>query len=457
MDNRHRMSQRPLQEIKLRNFRCFYGQQTAPLARLTLLVGENSTGKTSLLAAVRAILQVANTHGAPNFPDFRAPPYDVGSFTEIIHRENEEEIDWRDESFSIGFRWAGVYLGSVSMVATFTLGESDAPKVSTLCWSAGDVWIRDIRGGDAALTELGRAGRSWSLTLPRVPSPPFHYGSSVLSSRPLDNILRGSVESGTPEDLQPLHQTAQAVPSEEDSEKLIELCSEVASSNWGRVPGPPIQSAPLRTYDPASIEREKGLSMPRALERAYAPNSERGHEHLIQKIEEFGRISGLFDEIFVKQLERDEKAAFQLLVRVWGNGPRHNLMDVGYGVSQVLPLLVSLIYPNGSSLYLLQQPEVHLHPSAQAALGSLFCATAASGHQIIVETHSDYILDRVLLDVRDKRTDLKPDDVSILYFERDDLSVTIHSIRIDDEGNVLDAPDGYRGFFRDELKRVIDY
>ena len=108
-------------------------------------------------------------------------------------------------------------------------------------------------------------------------------------------------------------------------------------------------------------------------------------------------------------------------------------------------------------MFLLQQPEVHLHPSAQAELGSLLCATAESQCQLIVETHSDYVLDRILLDIRDKRTDLKPDDVSILYFERDDLSVTIHSIRIDDEGNVLDAPEGYRGFFRDELERVIDY
>ena len=81
----------------------------------------------------------------------------------------------------------------------------------------------------------------------------------------------------------------------------------------------------------------------------------------------------------------------------------------------------------------------------------------ASGNQLIIETHSDYILDRVLLDIRDKRTNLKPEDVSILYFERSDLDVFIHSIRIDDEGNVLDAPKGYRGFFEDELKRVIDY
>ena len=108
-------------------------------------------------------------------------------------------------------------------------------------------------------------------------------------------------------------------------------------------------------------------------------------------------------------------------------------------------------------MFLLQQPEVHLHPSAQAELGSLFCTTAGPQCQLIVETHSDYILDRILLDIRDTRTHLKPDDVSILYFERDDLSVNIHSLRIDDEGNVLDAPAGYRGFFRDELKRVIDY
>ena len=108
-------------------------------------------------------------------------------------------------------------------------------------------------------------------------------------------------------------------------------------------------------------------------------------------------------------------------------------------------------------MFLFQQPEVHLHPSAQAALGSVFCATAASGRQLVIETHSDYIVDRILLDIRDNRTSLTAEDVSILYFEREDLNVSIHSIRIDGEGNVLDPPRGYRSFFQDELKRVIDY
>ena len=97
-----------------------------------------------------------------------------------------------------------------------------------------------------------------------------------------------------------------------------------------------------------------------------------------------------------------------------------NLVDVGYGVSQSLPVLTELLSDNAPSTYLLQQPEVHLHPTAQAALGSLFCNIAAKGVQMLVETHSDYLLDRIRMDVRDGKGEptLKPEDVSILYFER---------------------------------------
>ena len=106
-------------------------------------------------------------------------------------------------------------------------------------------------------------------------------------------------------------------------------------------------------------------------------------------------------------------------------------------------------------MFLLQQPEVHLHPRAQAALGSLFCSVAGPDRQLVVETHSDYIIDRVRMDVRDGTTDLKPEDVSILYFERGESDVKIHSIRLDELGNVLNAPDSYGAFFMEETRRSI--
>ena len=74
---------------------------------------------------------------------------------------------------------------------------------------------------------------------------------------------------------------------------------------------------------------------------------------------------------------------------------------------------------------------------------------------MVVETHSDHLLSRVRMDVRDGEGNLKPEDLSILFFERRDLEVHIHSLEIDGEGNVLNAPSVYRQFFVDEMERSI--
>ncbi len=448
------MNQQPLQEFTLRDFRCFREQQTARLAPLTLLVGENSTGKTSFLAAVRAMLQVGSYH---EDPDFRAPPYDLGSFREIAYRQAPSGNRGGADSFGLGFKYAGEEIEAISVDATFTLGDGAAPTLSTVRWSADDVWVREHREADATHTDMGCSSGAWSLPPLRDPDRRYLYGGDAHA---FDRLLRTGVGSGTTGDLNPLHGAGGVLPSEDDHVKLIRLFFENNAFASGALAGAPIRSSPLRTYHPGRlVQHPQGLSVPAYLANMHARNPDEWQK-MKNDLEEFGRTSGLFDEIFVRRLGRHEYEPFQLEVRKWGKrrkGARRNLIDVGYGVSQVLPLLVDLLEPNGSSRLLLQQPEVHLHPSAQAQLGSLLCATAGAQCQLIVETHSDYTLDRILLDIRDKRSDLEPDDVSILYFERDDLSVTIHSIRIDDEGNLLDAPDGYRRFFRDELKRVIDY
>ena len=85
------------------------------------------------------------------------------------------------------------------------------------------------------------------------------------------------------------------------------------------------------------------------------------------------------DEIDIKLLGKTEGSPFQVQIRKFGRrlkGAKRNFIDVGYGVSQALPLLTELLRKDAPSMFLLQQPEVHLHPSAQAALGSLFCNIA---------------------------------------------------------------------------------
>lgn len=78
-----------MDSITLGNYRCFHEKQTARLAPLTLLIGENSTGKTSFLALIRALWDVAY---GQRIPDFKEEPYDLGSFREIAYDNNESGL-----------------------------------------------------------------------------------------------------------------------------------------------------------------------------------------------------------------------------------------------------------------------------------------------------------------------------------------------------------------------------
>jgi len=251
---------------------------------------------------------------------------------------------------------------------------------------------------------------------------------------------------------------------EEDATQIDSLIRAFERAPLETAFGPPFASAPVRsrprrTYDPIRPSQDpEGEYIPTYFANISRSNQEEWRR-LKKALEEFGKTSGLFDEVTIRSLGRGIGTPFQVEIRKFGKrlkGPSKNLIDVGYGVSQILPVITELSRRDSPQVFLLQQPEVHLHPSAQAALGSLFCNIAAEGkQQIIVETHSDHLLDRVRMDVRDGKTELKPKDVSILFFEEGELDVSIHSIRLDENGNVLDAPPSYRRFFMEETRRSI--
>ena len=187
--------------------------------------------------------------------------------------------------------------------------------------------------------------------------------------------------------------------------------------------------------------------------------------NLKSRLEKFGSDAGLFDEIRVRQVGKTDVDSFQVQVRKFGSrnkGPFRSLVDVGYGLSQVLPVALEMLRDDGPRTLLMQQPEVHLHPSAQASLGTLLCEIAgsespAARRQLIVETHSDNIIDRVRMAVADPNITIGPDDVSIVYFERAGLEVILHSLSVDELGNVVNSPPGYRQFFLDELHRSLAF
>lgn len=452
-----------LSSVTLRNYRCFGDpSQAAVLAPLTFLVGENSSGKTSLMAAVRALWDVAYDN---RVPDFKEEPYDLGSFGEIAHHRGGRGS--RAREFEAGFTAdAGKRVRDTVDFSVVFEDRCSAPAVARRTVRCGEYCLMHDGSaqGDGRVEVETPSGR-WRCEVPALrPRPRIEDASEVLPSvggvlYGLRSALRADAGQG---DIQPLGGTA-AKLTDEDIDELRSRLTALGRRGTRPFAGSPVRSQPKRTYDPARVTADaEGDSVPSYLAQLARQEPE-SWERLRDRLEAFGRSAELFDEIRVRSLGKYAADPFQVQVRKTGKrakGPFRNLVDVGYGVSQVLPVVADLLRPNGPSVLLLQQPEVHLHPRAQAALGSLFCDAAAPSlrrrpRQLIVETHSDFVIDRARIAVADGEHPLRPEDVSVVYFERSGLETALHSISFDRLGNVNEVPPGYRQFFLDELQSTL--
>ena len=447
-----------MDQITLKDYRCFHEKQTARLAPLTLLVGENSTGKTSFQALIRALWDVAYED---EIPDFKEEPYDLGSFDEIAHHRGRRgglattfEAGFSDSSRRPRRKTAKYepHRFEVTFAKKWT-----TPVPVRRREAFGAYWIEEFVDPNQSfdLIRIGTKRGTWELELSELLRP---YDEGYLNS--LDLYLRMFLSNLDPhEDMSFRPLDGSPVLETEDRNQLRRLFS-LHRRFPRREPfaSAPVRSKPHRTYDPSTdILDSEGDYVPTYLANLSA-GDKKNWQSLKSKLESFGNDAGLFDEITIKRLGKTGGEPFQVQVRKFEGrrkGPLRNLTDVGYGVSQVLPVVTALLRPDAPSMFLLQQPEVHLHPSAQAALGSLFCEVAGSGRQLVVETHSDHLLDRVRIAVRDGLTGLRPEDVSILFFERDGLEVNIHSLTIDEDGNINGQPPGYRKFFMEEIQRSL--
>ncbi len=131
-------------------------------------------------------------------------------------------------------------------------------------------------------------------------------------------------------------------------------------------------------------------------------------------------------------------------------GTDHGLGEVGFGASQLLPILGECV-SRKRSLICIQQPEEHLHPRLQASLGEALAQIAKDselGNQLIVESHSETLILRVMKLVRERF--LIPQDVAVIYVQSTDAVSEAFELRLDDDGNFLDPWPG--GFFEEGFR-----
>ena len=222
----------------------------------------------------------------------------------------------------------------------------------------------------------------------------------------------------------------------------------------------PIRSKTRRIYERVGMEIDhEGTHTPEALANLKAFH--KSWNKVKKKFNSFGKKSGLFRDFEIKFSDGVKSNPFEILINTSeqrkknASNSYHNIVDVGYGVSQVLPIITELYTNTNKQIVLMQQPEVHLHPRAQAELGSVLCELAAPERMLFVETHSDYLLDRIRINIRKGIGNVKAKDVSILFFKRYGDFVKIFSMQLDDHGNIIDAPDEYMDFFVKEGNELL--
>jgi predicted ATPase len=135
--------------------------------------------------------------------------------------------------------------------------------------------------------------------------------------------------------------------------------------------------------------------------------------------------------------------------------------NVGFGISYVLPLIVVILSAKPSSLILIENPEAHLHPKAQSKLIELMALAAQNGVQILVETHSDHIINGTLVAVKKYETHqgIAHNKVKIYYFHRSDNHHTteVTNLPVLEGGQIKNPPTGFFDQIETDLETLMGF
>jgi len=410
------------------------------LRDVNFLVGENSTGKSSLLSLLQLMDEFPNQY----YPGlYMTDEVDLGAFGDIVSVWSSDRSYFKVAVVGISAQSDGDEVGLDFAVRTFENrdGIPHVKRFTALSQGRQTTFVFDrtrtryrtisaksaypseeaaLEGFRTLLEAESSVSRGFRLLPSKYsPNPPIPIAMSLMREQEKESPL---AKSDLPFDLAPI----------EDLQWIA-----------------PIRAKSRRTYDAVSRPYSpEGEHAPFVLRRSLksGPRS----SELVQRLRDFGAASGLFETVRTHAFGRGSDAPFEVVVHF--AGADLNISNVGYGVSQALPLIVDFLTARHQVAFAVQQPEIHLHPRAQAALGGLLFELALEGpHTLLVETHSDYVIDRYRLSMKREES---PPDTQVLFFERTASGNVVHSLLISNDGQYpAEQPPGFRDFFiREELE-----
>jgi predicted ATPase len=431
-----------LRHLELRDFKA-WSVADIQLAPITGLFGTNSSGKTSLIQFLLLLKLTKEASDRALALDLGGPQklMNLGTFRDVVHRHDVNRsiswtLDWQtDQPLVVSDPEASrqeVLFSNDEMGLTSEVGLSNKlmrtryieyrlgkEKFSLRPKTTEKAQFDLAYTGDAPFKFKRTTGRVWTL-----PGPIKSYAFPDQARTYYQNAgFLSDLEAAYEAQIDAIHYLG---PLRESPKREYP---------WGRARpsdvGPRGGQA-IEAILAATIDNEKRNLRPKTHRLPFQ-----------EMIAHWLRELGLIHKFRVEEIG-DGSNLWQAKLQVAPKGPEVLLTDVGFGVSQILPVVTLLYYVPEGSTVILEQPEIHLHPLAQAALADLVIAVAMHRRvQVIVESHSEHFLLR--LQTRIAEQVLRPEDAALYFCYGDQGESKLERLKVDLFGNIQNWPENFFG------------
>ena len=446
-----------LKQLRIQKFKGWKDTGAIRMAPITLFFGANSSGKSSIGQFLMMLKQTAESpdRKAVFYPGGKNSAVQLGSYQEMVfHRDPENKItfDYRWSLSEIlkfkdpvtGQTFAG---DNLSFHAEVGLGDKDQHTLVL----------------DQLKYELLKEDESrLSIGMERKPDAKSEYKVNAINytlKRKQGRVWYPGAPVrfyGFPDEVVAYHQNADFVQALNlRHEKLYRSLCYLG----------PLRTKAERLYSWTGMEPESvgydGENTVAAILAARNRKISLGYKRPAKPFEEIVALKlkemGLIEEFNVNPIS-EQRQEYEVKVRTKGSKDWVDLPDVGFGISQVLPVLVQCFYAPAGSIILMEQPEIHLHPNAQSALADVMIDVINSREngadrniQLVIETHSEHFLRR--LQRRIAEDAVPREKVSAYFANISKTPATLDPLRIDIFGNIQNWPEN---FFGDEMGDITE-
>jgi predicted ATPase len=418
-------------QLQIKNFKSVINSGLIQLKPITILVGPNSSGKSSLLKSLLLLKQTVESsdNSSPLVPN--GSLVNLGSYANFINnKDNRKKLE-----FEVKFRNTFDNEEEVNGRFEFNYYEDKAQIVLTKSEIEASGYIQKI-------WKTYKKAKFYSLL--------FFEKKDKGETKVFNGIIPIKFfDFGIPQQNFKKFKESKIVPVYPFNFIITEIFNKIYYIG-------PLRKNPQRYYFPSGdAPQDVGKRGERAIDALWyaQKNSKNSNENLETIIRDWFKKFN-FSSNFKLELLEEVHSIYEILIGNTEDECNFNMSDVGFGVSQTLPIIIECFYAPRNSILLIEQPEIHLHPKAQATLGDLFIDSAIDGsRQLIIETHSEHLLSRIRRRIAEG-TKITSEDVCILFFEKRENETQIKEIKLDESGRYTEY---LSGFFEEEYEESIEH